>query len=203
MSQKCVRQGCKAWAIRGGTVCNKHGGAAPQVRAAAQRRLREAEANALMLTLGEPVPGDPAEIIAERIAARNGHVRWLYARVQALEPEALTWGMTRRKTAVARDASREADEKTEGRTFAGTDEGDTYEAKPSIWYALYVEAADKLEKLCIEAMRVGLLERQVRLDERMADMWVRVIDGMLVDLGHDPNAPETAAIVARHLELVA
>ena len=30
---------CNAYAIRGGTVCRMHGGAAPQVRAAAARRL--------------------------------------------------------------------------------------------------------------------------------------------------------------------
>jgi hypothetical protein len=30
---------CKHWAIRGGTVCYTHGGAAPQVKAAAKQRL--------------------------------------------------------------------------------------------------------------------------------------------------------------------
>ncbi len=33
---------CKASAIKGATVCRVHGGSAPQVRAAAQRRLLEA-----------------------------------------------------------------------------------------------------------------------------------------------------------------
>ena len=32
-------QPCQAWAVRGGSVCVAHGGAAPQVRLAAQRRL--------------------------------------------------------------------------------------------------------------------------------------------------------------------
>jgi hypothetical protein len=32
---------CGAWAIRGGFVCRMHGGAAPQVRAAAHARLFE------------------------------------------------------------------------------------------------------------------------------------------------------------------
>ena len=35
-------QPCKASAIKGATVCRVHGGSAPQVRAAAQRRLLEA-----------------------------------------------------------------------------------------------------------------------------------------------------------------
>lgn len=33
-------QRCKRWAIRGGTVCPKHGGSAPQVVAAAKKRLQ-------------------------------------------------------------------------------------------------------------------------------------------------------------------
>jgi len=35
-------QPCRAWAIHGGTVCVAHGGRAPQVRAAATRRLQQA-----------------------------------------------------------------------------------------------------------------------------------------------------------------
>jgi hypothetical protein len=35
---------CRQWAIHGGSVCWHHGGAAPQVQAAAQLRLLQAEA---------------------------------------------------------------------------------------------------------------------------------------------------------------
>jgi len=35
---------CGAWAIVGGTVCTAHGGSAPEVRAAARRRVAEAQA---------------------------------------------------------------------------------------------------------------------------------------------------------------
>lgn len=36
-------QPCRAWAIRGGFVCRKHGGAAPQVRAKAEARVLAAK----------------------------------------------------------------------------------------------------------------------------------------------------------------
>lgn len=36
---------CKRWAIRGGFVCPSHGGRAPQVRRAAERRLVEITAH--------------------------------------------------------------------------------------------------------------------------------------------------------------
>lgn len=44
--QKCTatnrqKQRCKRWPIQGGTVCRMHGGAAPQVKAAAERRLAD------------------------------------------------------------------------------------------------------------------------------------------------------------------
>jgi hypothetical protein len=45
--RKCIAKSsrtgelCKRWAIKGGTVCPFHGGSAPQVKAAAAKRLRE------------------------------------------------------------------------------------------------------------------------------------------------------------------
>lgn len=38
MGQKCARQECKAWAIKGGTVCSAHGGRSPRVKAKAAVR---------------------------------------------------------------------------------------------------------------------------------------------------------------------
>lgn len=176
---------CKRHAAVAQRVCSMHGAKSPQAKRKAAERQERERIEALADTLGTPVEGsDPAEVITERIDARRGHVRWLLARVRELEPDALTWGKTRSKT-------------------GGDDHGVTEEAKPHVWYALYEESAAKLERLCIEAVRVGVEERRVRLDERIADMWVRVIDGLLVELGHDPNDPQTAGIVARHLELVA
>ncbi|MER8119819.1 hypothetical protein [Streptomyces sp. NPDC094031] len=68
-------------------------GAAPQVRAAAQRR--EATA-AFPRTYGE-VDGpqeDPAVVVSRLIRQASGHVARLLERVQETEAEALVWGMT-------------------------------------------------------------------------------------------------------------
>lgn len=188
---------CGQYPVKGLDRCHMHGAGNPRAAEAGRRKVREAKMKKLMLTLGEPVEGvDPGEVITERIAARLGHVRWLLARVQALEPDALTWGRTKQvegDVVVGNGPSASLD-----RASTSTDE-----AKPNVWYALYIDASDKLEHLCIEAIRVGLDERRVRIDERMADMWVGVIDGMLRELGHDPNDPATANVVARHLALVA
>ena len=57
---------CRKAAIRGATVCRFHGGAAPQVRAAAKRRLAEEESQTaamrMLRQLGAEVPEDVAPI---------------------------------------------------------------------------------------------------------------------------------------------
>jgi len=47
-------EGCKRAPIPGGTVCTMHGGAAPQVRAAAVRRLQEQAARVACWKMGVP-----------------------------------------------------------------------------------------------------------------------------------------------------
>lgn len=58
---------CKRWAIRGGSVCWQHGGAAPQVREAASRRL-EASIDRLMAALIQ-IAEDKSQPAAARVAA--------------------------------------------------------------------------------------------------------------------------------------
>lgn len=62
---------CRAWAIRGGRVCRMHGGGAPQVRAAAERRTVEAKAERyLARRLGGELHVHPLEA-AEGLLARD------------------------------------------------------------------------------------------------------------------------------------
>jgi hypothetical protein len=60
-------QRCKRYAIPGGRVCVMHGGATPAVRAAARRRLAEAEATAVLESIWDPDAApvtDPIEALA-------------------------------------------------------------------------------------------------------------------------------------------
>lgn len=59
---------CKAWAIRGGTVCSVHGGRAPQVRRAAARRLAAAEAAKSIADIDVTPIDNPLVALAELAA---------------------------------------------------------------------------------------------------------------------------------------
>lgn len=50
---------CKRWAIRGGYVCPKHGGASPQARRKARERLIEATAYRILAAWEESGPPLP------------------------------------------------------------------------------------------------------------------------------------------------
>lgn len=147
--------------------------------------MTEEKLTALVRTFGTPVTdADPGEIVMQRIGTLAGHVRWLQARVESLTPDELVWNRTRVKV-------------------GGQDNGMTEEARPHVWLELYQRWDQQLQRLCLEALRIGIREREVRLAEAMGATICTMIDGVLAELGHDGSDPKTAAVVARHLKLVA
>jgi hypothetical protein len=174
---------CRTWPMHGQTVCRVHGGAAPQAKRAAEVRVAKAEADrkltVLAATLADPVDGedqDPAEIVAESIRLQYRLCAWFWRRVVTLEPRAFVWGKTREKV-------------------GGDDGGITFEPKAHAWYVLWREAVRERDRLCIEAIRAGLEERKVRLAEREADLFVALVDKLLLAFGHDPEDPQVAQVV--------
>lgn len=82
---------CMRWPRRGATVCPRHGGKAPQVVAAAERR-RQAEDLALAAkTYGTPIEIDPATALLQELHRTQGIVVWLGALIAELEKEAIVW----------------------------------------------------------------------------------------------------------------
>jgi len=55
---------CRAWAMHGQRVCWSHGGASPQARMAAQRRLEMAALSAFIYRIGPPPPLGAARHVA-------------------------------------------------------------------------------------------------------------------------------------------
>ena len=87
---KSTGQRCRSNPIKGGTVCIKHGGAAPQVRAKANRRLQEAEAALAVQVLGGRRDITPTEALLEEVQWTAGHVAWLRERLHEQATDDLT-----------------------------------------------------------------------------------------------------------------
>ena len=82
---------CRRPANRGATVCNSHGAAAPQVKAAALRRVAEAKAAAVLARWTPPGDGAVVDLTAQlaKVAARAGSMYdFLTDHLAALAPEA-------------------------------------------------------------------------------------------------------------------
>jgi hypothetical protein len=164
-----------------------HGGGAPQVRAAAERRLAAEEARLAVVTYGLPRDIDPADALLEEVCRTAGHVAWLEQRVRELSPEEIVWG---RAEEVEKGSSE----------FPGTDT--TQRAAPNVWVVLYREERKHLVDVCATAIKIGIEERRVRLAERQGALLADVIRRLLEDpeLALSARQREVGhAVASRHL----
>jgi hypothetical protein len=179
---------CKRYAVRGMTVCRFHGGAAPQVKKAAERRLAEQAAIEAVKTYGLPVDISPVDALLEEVRWTAGHVAWLCARVQEVEQKALVWGVT------------EKVDKGSGE-FIGVDT--TEAAATNMWLTLYQRERKHLVDVCKAAISAGVEERRVRLAEQQGSLLATVIQAILRDLDLSPEqAAKVSTVVPRHLRAV-
>lgn len=183
---KTKRGPCKAWPVQGATVCVTHGGAAPQVKAAAGKRLAVAE---WAKSFGAPAEdADPSQTVLDEIRWAAGHVAWLRERVQETDPEALVWGI---ESEVDRGSG----------PLPGVDV--TKAAKASMWVQLYGQERDRLTRMCEVAHRMGIAARQVELAERVGSLMADLLRGVLGDLALSEEQQQIAATaVPRHLRLI-
>lgn len=174
---------CRQSPVRGADVCYYHGGASPQIRRRIQEdKIREVAERELK-QFGRKVVVDPADELLDLIAHTAGYVRFLRTKVDELDHLDMGWGLSRQK---------------EG----GEDFGTTYEAKPNVWIQMLSEWSDKHSRLLVEALKLKLDERRVKIAEAQGNAIIAVLDGVLIELGHNPNDVRTADIVAKHLRLV-
>ncbi len=195
---------------RPGEVCTHHGGRAPQVHAAQERRRAEQKAAAMVATLGLPVDTTPTEALLEEVRWTAGHVQWLRQRVQGLDEvsmtrpndgeqehgtggpqgaHALVWGQTEYRSATGGENA--------GRTTVE-------KAAPSIWYELYAKERQHLVTVCAAAIKAGVEERRVRLAEQQGDLVAEVIRRILADLNlTDEQQRRVPEVVPRQLRLIA
>lgn len=79
---------CRRAAVPGSVVCNRHGGAAGQVKRAAARRVTEAAAarEAVRLGLVDLDDVDPVTALLREVARASAVVDWLAGQVSDLDP---------------------------------------------------------------------------------------------------------------------
>lgn len=214
-SRRCVKvkrdgERCRAWAVTGTTVCIKHGGAAPQVRQAAQVRAASMEAHqaAARMVARAGVDADPLEHLLESLHRSAALVEVWGAMVSDLDSAAA-------QHARERDLIRGE----LGYGQAGYDGGGELrvwsndhlltlnkfgEAQLHPYVAEYEKALErraKLAKMCIDAK---LDERMVALQQRQVEVAQQAFEAMLAELSLSaPQRQEARLSYVRHLRAVA
>lgn len=140
---------CQGRPMKGQRRCRMHGGAAPQTRKMAARRLAEAEATKHVELWGGRRDITPAEALLELVQSKAAEVAWWEAKVNALD-DGLRAGML----TVARE---------QGEQALGT--VDTASAKPSasIFIQLLHKSQDQLAAYSAAALRAGVDEAMVKI----------------------------------------
>ena len=182
MALKCKAQPrgeqCRAWAVRGAEVCVAHGGAAPQVKAAASQRIAHAQAEKAVQTYGLSREIGPEEALLEEVHWTAGHVAWLRQVVAELEQKEL-------------------------RQFSPTGEGGG-KWDVSVWVELYQRERTHLVGVCKAAIAAGIAERAVRLEERRGELVAELLRVAIEAAKLSPGQQEAAyGAIRGHLTRVA
>lgn len=156
---------CKRRPIPGGTVCVKHGGGAPAVRAAGQARLARRQAILAAESFGLPREVDPHTALLEELHRTAGAVQWLGAIVADTDRGDLVWGRTK---------------ETRGTQLEkGTDNGVTYQAVPNAFVELWQRERKHLVEVSRACISAGIEERRVRVAESAGQQLASVVRAVL------------------------
>lgn len=153
----------------GVAVCPRHGGHAPQVIAAAERRQEQAAALAAVATYGLPREVAPDVALLEEVHRTAGHVAWLADVVGQLERDELTWGLAEETDAPVTDNGGGVTSK--------------HKAAVNVWVKLYQDERRHLAAVCRDALAAGIAERQVRLAEQQGALLAGAVGRILEGLG--------------------
>ncbi|MGQ4574905.1 HGGxSTG domain-containing protein [Dermabacteraceae bacterium P7006] len=169
---------CKSHSVKGLAVCRMHGGSTPLAKRKRARFIAEEKAAKAARLFSAPVDISPSEALIELVQWTAGEVRYWRSEVERIageDVEKLTFGVTRIETGV-RDGS---DVHME-----------TREAAASVAYQMLVDAENRLARFVTAALRAGVEERRLKLDEERGQTVVEILRKILdnLDLTDDQKA---------------
>ncbi len=183
---------CKAWPIKGAEVCRVHGGRAPQVKAAAKRRVALGEAQEELNRLGVPIEVDTAEAMLQMVYEAAGNVAFLRKRIQQLEQGGRLTGDFDADDVV----SALGEEENRRPSIAGRVDPKNWKGEPHVLVTMYNEERERLvrwSKSCREAKvdeyRVALEHKQ---GERLAEVRRRAMGMKPRGVACPPTSEEKA-----------
>jgi hypothetical protein len=172
---KSTGKQCGREAILGSNVCFNHGGAAPQVKAAAERRLAKEvigkQLDEALEELGATTDDDPASVLLEAVAHASRMRRVLAAAVGSLSIESTS--------------------------LYGPDHlGD---ARPHVLELMLREWSDRATRYAKLAIDAGFEERRVRVAEETGHQLAGVLSGVLEGIHRELVAGGVAVELVRRL----
>lgn len=186
-TSKQTGERCGLAPVPGARVCRFHGGGAPQVQAAAERRQQEAAAQAFVARYGVPMAVEWHEAIQAGLDETYGNVLALRDLVQQMAPDALTWGQ---QSEVMVGSSQ----------FPGVDI--THAAGIAPVVQLYGQERDRLHRMAVDAGKLGLEARRQAFAEQDGQRVAEVIRAVLRELGHDLADPAVLRVVSTQLRML-
>lgn len=186
---------CRNWPMKGQTRCRLDGGKAPQNLAAAERRQQAAAGRAYVAKYADPEAHiDWWDGVTLTIDEAYSNLLAMRQLVQSLAPEQLVWG----KTEVV---------EIQGSQFPGVNT--THGAGIHPWVQMYADERDRLHKASVDAGKLNLEDRRVRVSEGVAAQFQAVMKGSLRELDAllqagritsvHPDSPEVLRVVSSQL----
>ena len=190
---------CRAWPNNGSDVCRIHGASSPQAIAKASQRIEQAAVIQAARTFGLAREGVSEEqALREELSRTLGHIEWLKFVVNDLEAEDVFWGRTAEETGRESGSGGGGDIARDHATIRR-------EARLNVAVGYLMEERKHLKSLAVEMVKLGLQEREVRIEEEQGHLWASIMRAVLGDeaLGLTPAQLEKAPeIVSRHLCLL-
>lgn len=172
---------CKRLPATGLDKCAIHCGLSKAERDEVARRfLAGQEMIKAVQTYGLPRDIDPTDALLEEVHVTAGHVAWLREQVQALEPQALVWGLREQSDKGATE-------------FPGTDT--THAAMVNMWLEQYRWERRHLLDLTKTAISLGIEERRVRLAEAQGSLLNEVMRRVFGRLDLTPEQSSLLRVV--------